>query len=170
MSRLMMRLLAAASLVLLASCGEVEDSRVLTMAVTEKPFEFSVPGKGDLVSAEEIVVSAPSGNRGQLTLAWMAEENSRVQQGDIIARFDGTDNRLEKQRAELELTKNELTQNITSRELQHSQFTIIQDSTEVQQEKQMVEKFSVDDLTVYSKNEIIDQLLSKDYLGAQQLT
>ncbi|MDO3384434.1 efflux RND transporter periplasmic adaptor subunit [Gilvimarinus sp. SDUM040013] len=150
-------------------CGEASKSSALTMEIAPKPFEFVVPGKGDLVSAEEVVVSAPSGNRGRLTLAWLVEENSRIEQGDIVARFDGTENRLEKQRAELELTKNELTQNITSRELQHSQFTIGQDSTEVEQEKQMVEKFSVDDLTVYSKNEIIDQLLSKDYLGAQQL-
>ncbi|UTF59319.1 efflux RND transporter periplasmic adaptor subunit [Gilvimarinus sp. DA14] len=139
------------------------------MTVTQKPFDFSVPAKGELVSAAESPVNAPSGNRGRLTLAWMAEENSSVKKGDIIARFDGTEHELEKQRAELELTQNELSQTITSRELNQNQFAIAQQAGEVKQEKEMVEKFSVDDLTVYSKNEIIDQLLSKDYLTAQQL-
>lgn len=162
------RLILLSALFVLAACSEPEDSGVLTMKVRPTSFEFLIPGRGDLVSAEEVIISAPSGNRGRLTLAWLAEENSRVEAGDVVARFDGTDNRLEKQRAELELAKNNLAQGITVRELAQNQFTIDKDAMEVKQEKAMVEKFSVDDLTVYSKNEIIDQLLSKDYLTAQQ--
>ncbi|WP_020210755.1 efflux RND transporter periplasmic adaptor subunit [Gilvimarinus chinensis] len=161
--------LCAALLCVIAGCEKASQSTTLTMTVKEAPFEFSVPAKGELISAAESPVNAPSGNRGRLTLAWMAEENSAVKKGEVIARFDGTEHELEKQRAELELTQNELSQTITSRELTQNQFSIHQQAGEVKQEKEMVEKFSVDDLTVYSKNEIIDQLLSKDYLAAQQM-
>ena len=161
--------IAASALLGLTGCGDAPANKTLTMVVEEQAFEFSVPAKGELISAEELPVNAPSGNRGQLTLAWMAEENRRVRAGDIVARFDGTDHELGKQRAELELEKNQLTRTITTRELQQSQFAINQQANEVGQEKAMVERFSVDDLTVYSKNEIIDQLLSKEYLTAQQL-
>ncbi|WP_157484916.1 efflux RND transporter periplasmic adaptor subunit [Gilvimarinus polysaccharolyticus] len=156
-------------LIALAACTSKEVSTTLTMTVAAKPFDFSVPAKGELVSAEEVTINAPSGNRGRLTLAWMKEENSRVTAGDVVARFDGTEHELEKQRAELELEKNSLSRNITARGLDQGQFAIVQQAGEVAQEKAMVERFSVDDLTVYSKNEIIDQLLSKDYLAAQQL-
>ncbi|BFM19205.1 efflux RND transporter periplasmic adaptor subunit [Gilvimarinus japonicus] len=152
----------------LMACSSEQESTTLTMVVAPKPFEFSVPAKGELISAEEVTINAPSGNRGRLTLAWMKEENSRVSAGDVVARFDGTEHELEKQRAELELAKNSLSRDVTSRGLGQNQFAIVQQAGEVAQEKAMVERFSVDDLTVYSKNEIIDQLLSKDYLAAQQ--
>lgn len=152
----------------LMACSKAPEQATLTMTVNPRPFEFSVPAKGELISAEEVTINAPSGNRGRLTLAWMKEENSRVNAGDVVARFDGTEHELEKQRAELELEKNSLSRDVTSRGLDQSQFAIVQQAGEVAQEKAMVERFSVDDLAVYSKNEIIDQLLSKDYLAAQQ--
>ncbi|HEY7884115.1 MAG TPA: efflux RND transporter periplasmic adaptor subunit [Cellvibrionaceae bacterium] len=156
-------------LMTIASCSDSADQNVLTMKVRKSDFEFSVTAKGELISAKEVSINAPTGNRGQLTLAWMAEENSRVKAGEVVARFDGTEHELEKQRAELELKKNQLTEAITSRDLDYGQFSIGQQTQTVIQEKQMVERFSVDDLTVYSKNEIIDQLLSKEYLTAQAL-
>lgn len=157
-------------LFVLYGCGPGEAPEgVLTTSVERSEFVFSVPAKGELISAEAISINAPSGNRGQLTLAWMAEENSRVEAGDVVARFDGTEHELEKQRAELNLKKTELSKSITSRDLSLNQFAISQQTESVTQEREMVERFSVDDLTVYSKNEIIDQLLSKEYLVAQSL-
>lgn len=164
--------LTAMALVLslaLSACSSSDEATTLTMTVTAKPFHYSVPAKGELISAEEETINAPSGNRGRLTLAWMKEENSQVSAGEVVARFDGTEHELEKQRAELELSKNTLSQDVTSRGLVQGQFSIVRQAGEVAQEKAMVERFSVDDLTVYSKNEIIDQLLSKDYLAAQQI-
>jgi biotin carboxyl carrier protein len=152
----------------LGACSADDSSTTITMTVSAQPFEFVVPAKGELISAEEVNINAPSGNRGKLTLAWLKEENSQVAAGDVVARFDGAEHKLEKQRAELELSKTLLSREVTSRGLRQGQFAIGQQATEVAQEKAMVERFSVDDLTVYSKNEIIDQLLSKDYLTAQQ--
>lgn len=154
----------------ISACGQNEKTaEVLTLEVTSQDFVYSVPAKGELISAESVSINAPSGNRGQLTLAWMAEENSRVKAGEVVARFDGTEHELEKQRAELNLQKTELTKNITERDLTLGQFSISQQAGTVSQEREMVERFSVDDLTVYSKNEIIDQLLSKEYLAAQSM-
>ncbi len=163
-------LVTVLSLLTLCACSPGEPPEgVLTTPVERSAFVFSVPAKGELISAEAISINAPSGNRGQLTLAWMAEENSRVQAGDVVARFDGTEHELEKQRAQLNLQKTELSKSITSRDLSLNQFSISQQTESVTQEREMVERFSVDDLTVYSKNEIIDQLLSKEYLAAQSM-
>lgn len=169
MKRRLITAFTFAVVVAAGGCSDQTPQSHPTMRIQAQDFEFSVPAKGELISAVETPVNAPTGNRGRLTLAWMAEENSQVKAGEVVARFDGTEHKLEKERAELQLEKNEISENITSRELSQSKFSIHQQAGEVKQEKEMVEKFSVDDLTVYSKNEIIDQLLSKDYLSAQQL-
>lgn len=155
-------------LAILAACGGESDDKALVFEVSESDFVFSIAAKGELNSADEIPISAPMGNRGTLTLAWMEEENKKVKKGDVVARFDGTDHELKKERSELNLKKNELSKNMTIRDLDQKQFVVGQQVREVSQELAMVEKFSVEDLAVYSRLEIIDQLLVKDYLGAHQ--
>lgn len=160
--------LAIVLLLGLPGCSSEPDSVTLTMTVEPGNFVFDVPAKGELTSAREISINAPSGNRGQLTLAWLKDENSRVQKGDVVARFDIAEHQLKQQKAELELEKNRLTQAITERELAQSEFSIHQQARVVSDERAMSEKFSVDDLDIYSKNEIIDRLLSTEYLTAQE--
>lgn len=153
---------------LLSGCSSEPESTTLAMKVESKEFVFDVPAKGELVSAKEISINAPSGNRGRLTLAWLKEENTRVQEGDVVARFDTADHLLNQQKAELELEKNQLTAGITGRELQLGQFSINQQAGVVSDEKAMADKFTIEDLEIYSKNEIIDQMLSTEYLTAQE--
>lgn len=155
-------------LILLVGCSSEPESTTLAMEVQSGEFVFDVPAKGELVSAKEISINAPSGNRGRLTLAWLKEENSRVQKGDVVARFDTADHLLNQKKAELELEKNQLTAGITDRGLQQSQFSINQQAGVVSEEKAMAEKYTIEDLTIYSKNEIIDQMLSTEYLTAQE--
>ncbi|MDQ2076445.1 efflux RND transporter periplasmic adaptor subunit [Marinimicrobium sp. ABcell2] len=138
------------------------------MTVETSEFLFSIPAKGELVSAQAIDINAPSGNRGTLTLAWLKEENTRVEKGDVVARFDISEHELRQQRAELELEKNQLTESVTERGVERNQFSISQQAGVVSEQKALAERFTIDDLSIYSKNEIIDQLLSKDYLTAQE--
>ncbi len=155
-------------LVSLFGCSSDPESTTLAMEVERGEFVFDVPAKGELISAKEISINAPSGNRGRLTLAWLKEENSRVQKGEVVARFDTAEHLLNQQKAELELEKNQLTAGITDRDLQQSQFSINQQAGVVSDEKAMAERFTIEDLAIYSKNEIIDQMLSTEYLTAQE--
>lgn len=156
------------TLFLVFGCSSDPESTTLAMEVKRSEFVFDVPAKGELISAKEISINAPSGNRGRLTLAWLKEENSRVQKGEVVARFDTAEHLLNQQKAELELEKSQLTAGITDRDLQQSQFSINQQAGVVSDEKAMAEKFTIEDLTIYSKNEIIDQMLSTEYLTAQE--
>src|SRR5690554_3676115 len=126
------------SLGLLACSTDESNSSILATTVERATFVFSVPAKGELISAEAISINAPSGNRGQLTLAWMAEENSRVKAGDVIARFDGTEHALEKQRASLNLEKTLLSQDITSRDLFLNKFSSIRRTASSNRERKML--------------------------------
>ncbi len=157
------------SLLLITGCGdESPGNTVLSMKVEPGGFKFEIPAKGELVSAKEIPINSPSGNIGTLTLAWLKEENSRVKKGEVVARFDGSEHELQRERAMLELEKNRLSKSLTERSLNQNQFSVEQQSRVVNEEMAVAERFVIDDLMVYSKNEIIDQMLNKEYLESKQ--
>ncbi len=150
------------------ACSPTEQDETLRVELARKDFVFSVVTEGELVAAKEVPINAPVGNRGNLTLSWFEEENKQVKAGDVVARFDDSEHVLNKTRSELELQKNLITKNISTRDLSHKQFVVEQLSGEVDDELHMVEKFNLDGLEAYSKLEIIDQLLVKEYLTAHQ--
>lgn len=151
----------------LMGCGEPAQQQVPGIEVKLAPFAIKIPAKGELESAKEEAISAPTTGSGALTLAWMKPENSYVEAGEVIAKFDGQQQLLERDKSELELEKNALTRETKERDLGQNQFTLEQQTQLIRQEVDIAERFSVDDLRVYSRNEIIDQLMNKDYLNAK---
>ncbi len=150
-----------------SACTEDESVSTLTFEAKQAPFTVSIPAKGELKATDEIVLSAPRANRGSLTLAWLVEENSIVKKGQVVARFDGEQHLIKRDKAQLSFDKNQLTKVDTNRNLQVNESSIESQSRVLSQEIDMSERFSTEDLAVYSKNEIIEQLLNKDYLQAK---
>ena len=155
------------TLATLMACSEQEQDSVLTMEAKAGEFSILIPAKGELKSASEVVINAPSSVRGSLTLSWLKEENSIVEAGEVVARFDGEQHRLKRDQASLELEKIQLSKNETERSLSFDRFSIEQQSLLIEDEIAMTDKFSSEDLSIYSKNEVIEQLLNKDYLTAK---
>ena len=155
-------------LLLVYGCSKNYSQSVLTMHVTKSDIRFIIPAKGELISARETPINAPMGNFGNLTLAWLKEENSVVKKGDVVARFDGSSHEIQLEKSMIELQKNNLTKSNTERQLEQNQYTIQQQSSVVDEEMAVAERFTVDDLMVYSKNEIIDQMLNKEYLESKR--
>lgn len=151
----------------LFACGEDDSKQVLTLTAKSDQFSIIVSAKGELKSASEVVVSAPSSVRGNLTLSWLKEENSLVEKDEVIARFDGEQNMIRRDQAQLELEKIQLSQSNTEQTLKLDQFSIEQEAKVISSELQMTDRFTSGDLSIYSKNEIIDQFLNKEFLTAK---
>ena len=66
-------------------------SDVPTTTVHAAPFERRVVAEGNLEAAEATPVTAPVDAQGQLKIAWIVPDGSRVKQGDVVVRFDPTD-------------------------------------------------------------------------------
>ncbi|NRA61246.1 MAG: efflux RND transporter periplasmic adaptor subunit [Psychrobium sp.] len=161
-------LLAISCLFALQACGDASQVNTLTFAVKTADFNIIIPAKGELKAAAKKMVSAPRSNRGTLILSWLVEENSMVKKGDVVAKFDGEQHLLKRKTANLELEKNQLTRANTQSTLAISQSSIESQSVVVAQEMAMSQRFSIDDISVYSKNEIIDQLLNSEFLIAKE--
>ncbi len=87
-----------------------QDSGPRTAEVLRQEFSTSVEATGTLEAAVAFEVGPPSvRNYWNYNLSWMIPEGSRVQEGDVIARFDATqiEDRLRDHRAELEKTLQE---------------------------------------------------------------
>jgi multidrug efflux pump subunit AcrA (membrane-fusion protein) len=148
-------------------CSEQEDAPLL-FEVKSQDFFVNVPAEGELFAAKATVISAPQGRRGAQNISWLAPEFSRVKKGDVIARFDGEAMEIQsKDRLnELSITEQEIIEKtgMLNKELS----SINKDIGMVGQEKDFAENFSIDDVRIRSKLEILDSLQNTQYLGSKE--
>ncbi|MDO6695371.1 HlyD family efflux transporter periplasmic adaptor subunit [Aliiglaciecola sp. 3_MG-2023] len=151
-------------LVLLTGCEE-EVSQIPTFEVNTKPFAISLDGFGEIeaVQAQKIV----SPGRRPMVISWLADENSLVKKGDIIARFDAEQLLVDSKEEELRMAL--FSQDIIQSEAERyqQQNDILSEQEFVDYEFDFADKFAIDDLRVYSKLEIIDSFQNRDFLGAK---
>jgi multidrug efflux pump subunit AcrA (membrane-fusion protein) len=165
-----MRIKLACVLLFLSSLLSCSDTAVkpLLYQVKKEVFNIEVPAKGELFSAKATVISAPISNTGRQNIAWLAPEFSSVKKGDLIAKFDGEAMSIKSKEKHNELAIIE--QNIVEKngDLANKLGIIDKDIGLVAQEKVFAESYSIDDVNIRSKLEILESLQNTAYLGAKQ--
>ena len=163
----MKKLIITASLLGLISCSD-ETPKPLLYTVEANKLNVNIPAKGELFAAKATNISAPVTRRGMQNIAWLAPEFIHVKKGDIIARLDGEAMMIQAQEKtnELAITREEITEKNSSLEQQIS--AIKKDIGMIDQEKDFADKFSIDDIRIQSKLEILDQMQNAAYLGSKQ--
>ncbi|MGB0835035.1 MAG: efflux RND transporter periplasmic adaptor subunit [Psychrobium sp.] len=163
----MKKLIIAASLLSLLACSD-ETATPLLYTVTTEKLKVEVPAKGELFAAKATNISAPMTRRGMQNLAWLAPEFTRVKKGDVIARIDGEAMMIKAQERtnELAITREEITEKNASLEQQIN--ALKKDIGMIDQEKDFADRFSIDDIRIQSKLEILDQMQNAAYLGSKQ--
>jgi len=151
----------------IVACSE-EDETPLLYEVTEQKFIVNVPAKGELFAAKATAINAPMGRRGAKNISWLAPEFSKVKKGDVIARFDGEAMEVQsKDRLnELSITEQEIIEKTGM--LNKQLDSINKDIGMVGQEKDFAENFSIDDVRIRSKLDILDSLQNTQYLGSKE--
>jgi HlyD family secretion protein len=83
------RLALALLLVLACTRGPAADDAVPTMTIGQtETFVRTVRADGLLRAVEATPISAPQDADGPLKIAWLAEDGTRVVEGDVVIRFD----------------------------------------------------------------------------------
>ena len=153
------------SVLMLGGCGTQEQSTIPLYAVTETPFSIEVEGYGEIEAAQSQKIMTPG--RRAMTIAWLKDENTYVEKGEVIAKFDAQQILKDSRDEELELML--LAQDIVKSNAQQNQAKqdINSDQSFVKYEFEFTDRFAVDDLRVYSQLEIIDTLANRDFLEAK---
>ena len=153
---------------LLLSACSAEKSPPLLYQVSPQTLSVIVPAKGELFSAKATVISAPMSSRGMQNIAWLAPEFSFVKKGDVIARFDGEAMTKESNEKQLDLDIN--VQEIIEKEgmLNQQLEEINKDIGLISQETTFAKNFTIDDVRIRAKIDILDELQNTEFLLAKE--
>ncbi len=150
---------------LVFGCSEVE--KPLLYTVTEQDFSIIIPAKGKLFASKATVINSPPGGRSK-NIAWLAPEYSLVKKGDIIVKLDGEALEVasKKRKNEIAISQQEFTEK--NGDLTQQKNAIDEDISLVDKEKDFAEKFSIDDIRIRSKLDILDSMQNTEYLITKQ--
>ena len=149
----------------LSGRGSQEQSSIPLYKVIQTPFSIEVEGFGEIEAAQSQKIMTPG--RRAMTIAWLKDENTYVEKGEVIARFDAQQILKDSRDEELQLML--LAQDIVKSNAQQNQAKqdIDSDQSFVKYEFDFTDRFAIDDLRVYSQLEIIDTLANRDFLEAK---
>lgn len=129
---------------------------VPTMAVKEASFRVRVTAEGNLAAVESTPLTAPMKPQMPFTLAWLVEDGSLIEDGEIIARFDAS--QLEKDRedglSDQRISDHRIGSAETGRDV--SVGKLDRDVEVAEHELEIAREFQSTDTLVYSKIEIVE--------------
>ena len=159
-------LVCSLALALLSGCGE-SVSRLPSVVLGATDVEFRVPASGELIASESLPVAIPASIRMSFNIAWIAPEFSEIRKGDVLARFDDAQVRLDREGTALNVAKSDFKLVNTEREAELERIGIDHQTYRVEGERSITETFASADETLLSRNEIIDALADVDYLDVE---
>jgi len=162
----MKSIILIAIMMTLIACDN-EEVKTPDMVVKLSNEDFSIVAQGELESVKATQITAPSKSRRPQTIAWIVDQYSKVNKGDVIVKFDGTTFQNEVDDAEFELMKLNYDRMQKIRELDNSLEDFNNEGKVVEFEYEMAQKFNIDNPLLYTKIEMIEASDNEDYLEAK---
>ncbi len=135
---------------------------VPTMTVTATPFKVRVVAEGNLSAVRSTPLAAPIENRIGYTLAWLVDDGTMVEEGDVVARFDAS--QLEKNRedglSDRRINEHRISSAQTGREVTIA--NLDRDAEVAEEELEVAMAFQSTDDLAYSKMEIIQSQIDTE--------
>jgi HlyD family secretion protein len=157
-------LLGAAAL---AGCGTAIDPLPVEQ-VSAGPLELAVEASGELKAVRAVPLTVPGAPWQPRQLVWMKGDGSRVEAGDVVARFSAAQNELELSKALLDLQRNLLARANKENELDSAQGRVGVDLAQVGTELAIARRYAEADLSMFARNEILDAIQDQRLLGTRQ--
>lgn len=140
---------------------------VPTMTVAAAPFKVRVVAEGNLSAVRSTPLAAPMKPRMAFTLAWLIDDGTVVEEGDIVARFDPS--QLEKDRED-GLSDRRISDHRISSARTNQEVTIgnlDRDAEVAEEELEVALEFQSTDDLGYSKMEIIESQIDTELAGTR---
>jgi multidrug efflux pump subunit AcrA (membrane-fusion protein) len=164
-----MRPVLALIVLALAACAEnTESSHLATETFSEKNWQESLIVDGEIIAANKTPLTIPGEGWDSRTLVEMVPEGSLVKKGDVIARFDAPKSRMELSQAELELLRKALAEEAILASDASSRSSLAADSAKVTSDLRLSERYANADLSVFSRNKILDELQDSGFLTSKR--
>lgn len=135
----------------------------LTMAIQPRDFTIRISANGELQSSESMTIAVPFVPVQRLRIAEVVADGRHVNKGDVLAEFDPTD--LDLEMLEHRSSLNAANQKITKGELASGteKTDITKDKRIAELELQKINEFLPKDEKIYSRRQIIEGQLDKEF-------
>ena len=149
-----------------AACGS-GGVDVPALEASRQDMQFRVVAKGEIIASEALPITLPSDVRMEFNIVWLAPEFSEVRKGEVIARFDDVQVRLDREATTLNVAKSDFKLSGSERTGRLERTRIGHESERVEGERDISEAFEDADERLFSRNELIDILADIEYLDAE---
>lgn len=151
----------------LSACGGEENITTPVITVTQDKVVFEIHAEGELEAVKSTPITAPAASRRPQTLAWIAPQFSHVKEGEVVAKFDGSNFQLEVDETEFEIQKIMYSMLDKDREIDNSKFSFGAEAEVIDYEYELAKQFNIDDPLLYTKIEMIEAGDNEDFLKAK---
>lgn len=160
--------IAAMLIVLLAGCGDDPGQQLPSEQVAAAPLLLQVEAVGTLKAVKAQPLLVPGAMWQPRQLVWMKPDGSRVEAGEVVARFSASRNQLELDKALLDLRRNQLARLGKQDELAAAQGRVGVDLAQVATDMAIADRYATADFTMLARNQILDAVQDREFLGVKQ--
>jgi HlyD family secretion protein len=132
------------------------------------PLELALEAEGTLKSATATPLQVPGEQWSRRQLLWMKPDGSRVEAGEVVARFGAAEGELELEKALLDLQRNALARLGKASELDAMQGRVDVDLAQVATELAIATRYADADLAMFARNQILDAIQDRRFLASKQ--
>lgn len=156
--------LALFATLLLAACGTDESAVTATETVAAAPAEFWVRAEGELKAAKATPLRVPGQNFARRQLVWMLPDGSPVKKGDLVARFEAAQSKLQLDKALLDLQRNALARASKEGELEVGLDRVEVELAQAESALAIARRYARADFEALARNVVLDAVEDEEYL------
>jgi hypothetical protein len=156
--------LALSATLLLAACATDETAVTATETVAAAPVEFWVRAQGELKAAKATPLRVPGQNFARRQLVWMLPDGSPVKAGDLVARFEAAQSKLQLDKALLDLQRNALARASKEGELEVGLDRVEVELAQAESALAIARRYARADFEALARNVVLDAVEDEEFL------
>lgn len=153
----------------LAACGgDAASAGAAAETLAPRPWLETLTADGEIKAAASTPLNVPGNNWSQRVLIDMVADGSSVEKGQVVARFDSPQSRMELSQAELELLRKTLAEQTSASAASVERDKLAGDRAKVEDDLGLSRRYANADLSIFPRNEILDALADVGFLTTKR--
>ncbi|WP_181373337.1 efflux RND transporter periplasmic adaptor subunit [Massilia glaciei] len=160
---------AATTALLLSACGAEPAPRLeASETLGARAWSETLVVDGHIKASANTPLTVPGSGWESRILVDMVADGSAVRKGQVVARFDAPQSRMELSQAETELLRKALGEEGIAMAAGVNQVVLAADSAKVDADLALSERYAKVDLSVFARNKVLDALADIGYLSTKR--